>query len=126
MRLIEAGWPFFTMRAIAAELSSGPQLFGEELRLPWSPPEPFAAGIPIATPLYSDIGGVERALPTEVLPARFAASVGIWSVLLYVVRWSLSRLRQWRRESRGNCVACCHQLAGLPRCPECGNVAATG
>lgn len=67
--------------------------------------------------------GRARALPTEVLPARFL----IDAVMLGALGWGLAAspgalIRRFRR-LKGRCARCGYQLGGSasPACPECGS-----
>ncbi|QOI99947.1 MAG: hypothetical protein HRU70_05385 [Phycisphaeraceae bacterium] len=53
--------------------------------------------------------------------ATLAAAVTLPWTLVWVPR-RVSEGRAARRRTRGRCVACGHDLAGLARCPECGGV----
>lgn len=45
-----------------------------------------------------------------------------WSALAYIPLTGFSFLRIRRRMKRGWCPKCAYDLAGVPRCPECGTV----
>ncbi len=87
--------------------------------------EPLANGI---RPSWA--GQLDFALPTRVLLPGFLANSLIYAALLFSTPWIFRgsaacvrfafRNTAAARARRGECRACGHPLAGLARCPECG------
>jgi len=87
-------------------------------------PEQEASGVFVHHQMY------RFALPTRVLPLGFLFNTLFYAAALLAVplmargafqvtRFAL-RNSAAARSRRGECRACGHPLAGLPRCPECG------
>ena len=60
-------------------------------------------------------------IPLRPLPG-LAYSWFFWAALAYLPLSGFSLLRIRRRLKRGWCPRCAYDLAGVPRCPECGTV----
>lgn len=97
------GWPVIAMRATWVD-------------------EQLIHGIPIASS-----SGRLRALPTEVLPVRFAINSVFYAVCGWLALRALQHVRVWAWRSlqnrrAGRCVKCGYLLAGITsqQCPECG------
>ena len=61
-----------------------------------------------------------HALPIRPIPLGLALNATTLGLACFVVVFASRRERSWWRARRGECRACGHPLAGLARCPECG------
>ncbi len=61
-------------------------------------------------------------LALQPLPIGFALNTLVYAAGLWGVRYGPGRIRRFNRRRRGLCVTCGYDIAGLPRCPECGAV----
>lgn len=84
----------------ALHAAAGDQLGIE--RPKWMPGEPY------------------RRVPTQFYVSGLALNVVTFASLWLLPGLILRQVRRWNRVRRGKCGSCGYQLAGIPRCPECG------
>ena len=69
-------------------------------------------------------GDPPRVWPLYPIWSGLAVNTLLYATAAWVALWAWAQVRQWRRKSRGLCVRCRYEVAGLGRCPECGAIAA--
>ncbi|GAB5495759.1 MAG: hypothetical protein Phyf2KO_08390 [Phycisphaerales bacterium] len=62
----------------------------------------------------------EVRLPLRVIPLGFAVNWVFWTAVVLLIGWAPGALRRRNRVSKGLCIRCKYELAGLTTCPECG------
>lgn len=55
------------------------------------------------------------------VPIPFIANTLIYSLIMFLVAWSLNAARGYRRKAQGRCKRCGYSLLDFKRCPECGS-----
>jgi len=98
--------------------------------LDWFAPPWFTSGLmadprPIEEIMASfTVGQPPPVFPTRMIPVGFGVNTAFFATLigslLFALRVAVLSTRAAFRARRGECRACGHALAGLPRCPECG------
>jgi len=98
--------------------------------LDWFAPPWFTSGLmadprPIEEIMASfTVGRPPPVFPTRMIPVGFGVNTAFFATLigslLFALRVAVLSTRAAFRARRGECRACGHALAGLPRCPECG------
>lgn len=66
-----------------------------------------------------------RYLPIRPRPVGFVLNTLAYALLLVTLGGTVKRARSLMRRRAGRCTSCGYQLAGLSRCPECGNLTAS-
>jgi len=115
---VEIGWPLRSFE--------GERLYLARDASAWTTYGPKRTAFGVRTPR-----GSMRLFPSGPRPKPLIANMAVNGALIFIAWTLLSRLAlatcgvfprqiRKRRHSRGQCVRCAYQLAGLATCPECG------
>lgn len=84
----------------------------------WASTSSIEKGWRFEYPFRSHIIG----LAMQPLPIGFALNTLVYAAALWGVRFGPGHIRRFRRRRRGLCVNCGYDIAGMQRCPECGEL----